>query len=102
MTKNMNWTTKLGLSMILAGCSAGGGAAAPLVSDAGQSTTNDAGSTPDASSSSPDASAPDPDAATIGGDETWADGKQIAASIRIPKGVTVTIAPGAKITVADG
>ena len=35
-------------------------------------------------------------------DETWADGKIVAASVMIMAGATVTIAPGATVTIADG
>jgi hypothetical protein len=34
--------------------------------------------------------------------DTWADGKHLAASVTIPFGSSVTIAPGARITVAPG
>jgi hypothetical protein len=36
------------------------------------------------------------------GTETWADGKQLAASVTIKAGATVDIAPGATVTAASG
>lgn len=51
------------------------------------------------SGASSDTSLP-PDASSTTADETWADGKTIAQSTVIEAGVTVTIAPGAKIAIA--
>jgi len=45
---------------------------------------------------------PAPVAGTAIGSETWADGKQLAASVTIMAGATVTIAPGATVTAAAG
>src|SRR5256885_17220153 len=45
---------------------------------------------------------PAPPLGTTVGDETWADGKQIAGNTTVGAGKTVTIAPGATITVSSG
>ncbi len=45
---------------------------------------------------------PAPAAGTEIGSESWADGKQIAASVTIKAGATVDIAPGASVTAASG
>jgi hypothetical protein len=63
----------------------------------------------DANNNKPDTSTGDagsdasdlPDVVTQG-DETWNDGKQLTASVLIPQGVTVTIAPAANVTASSG
>ncbi len=73
--------------------------AAACSSDPGTlATPSDSGAPPPDGSVDPaDGSNPD-DANTVVTSETWQDGKTITASVVIPVGVTVTIAPGAKIT----
>jgi hypothetical protein len=92
---SMTYRTGL-LALLLTGCftspvgngdDAGGGDA----SNQQDSSANDAG--PDVADL--------PDVVTQG-DETWNDGKQLTASVLIPQGVTVTIAPGATVTASSG
>jgi hypothetical protein len=59
----------------------------------------DGGSGSDTSSAAD--SPPVPDATTTTQNDTWADGKNIAAPVIIAKGITVTISPGAKVTLAQ-
>jgi hypothetical protein len=63
-------------------------------------TTEPTGGVDDLPAPAPAVPAPTPGADI--GNETWTDGKQLAASVTIKPGATVDIAPGASVTAAAG
>src|SRR5437868_6284221 len=98
----------MAVALVLAGCS-GGDPSSPGVSHPTNNAkpktpanTADAGGVDDPDPGNGDSGAYiDPNATMTTGDETWADGKQLSASVVIAAGATVTIGAGATITAAS-